>query len=191
MKSRHGAQIWDLCINIILSLSDRQCEVLYDYLISHYTRRSKIKLYNADGEEDKDHGLIRLMPSQYQTLRTKYGDNYIKKSFKELTNYIKYLDEHQDFRPEYKGKFKKLSSGSHMMLLGHPNGWVFQKCKNYICVEPPKIPTNPYMIDDFNTAREYVKSIPREFREESMDVQGLFLKFPELASVDFEDNNGI
>lgn len=179
MSKTHGLKIWDLCIEIILTLSEGQAEKLYSYLIATYTRRSKVKLYNEKGELDTE-GVIRLMPSQYQSIRTKYGDSYIKKAFLELTNYILYLQKNMDSRAEFKQKFKKLQTGSHMMLLGHPDGWVYQKCKNYIIFNKPEIVLNPFMIDDFNTAKKYIESIPREFRKEDMTVQGLLEKFPEL-----------
>ena len=50
----------------------------------------------------------------------------------------------------------------------------------------PKINVNPYMIDDFATAREYIKNIPLAIRNTALDVQMLIMKFPELSDVEYE-----
>lgn len=182
-KLRHGNDIYTMLIGIIMDLTPLQAENLYTELLARYTRRSRTKLYNEKGEEDSN-GLIRLLPLQYQAIRTKFGDTYMKKAFTELTNYIKYLETHLDDDKTYKQKLQKLKSDTHNKLLAHPDGWVYNKCKQYICEDRPKIHVNPFLIDDFGTAREYINSIPKELRETSMDVQALLLRFPELACDD-------
>ena len=82
-KNDKGNDIYSMILEIVFNLSPKQAEGLYAYLLPRYTTRARSKLYNADGEEDIN-GKIRLLPSQYQAIRTKYGDNYMHKAFKEL-----------------------------------------------------------------------------------------------------------
>lgn len=185
-KLRHGNDVYTMLIDIIMDLTPLQAENLYTELLARYTRRAKTKLYNEKGEEDKD-GYIRLLPLQYRAIRTKYGDSYMRKAFTELTNYIKYLETHIDDDKSYKQKLRKLKSDTHNKLLATEDGWVYNKCKSLICTDRPKISVNPFLIDDFATAKEYIKNIPKEVRDTSMDVQQLLLRFPELACEDFND----
>lgn len=182
-KLQHGNDVYTMLIDIIMDLTPRQAEYLYTELISRYTKRSRIKLYNENGEEDKE-GKIRLMPIQYKALRTKFGDSYIKKAFLELTNYIKFLEENSKSSSKYAQKLQKLKAESHNRLMASEDGWVYKKCKQYICQERPRLNLNPFLIDDFNTAKEYIESIPKELRATSLDIQALLLKFPELACDD-------
>ena len=114
--------------------------------------KRKRKHYN--GEEDKD-GLVRLTKYQYKTIRTKFGDSYVKKSFTELSNYIRFLEEHLNEKPVYKQQLKKYKSGTHNLEL--TKGWVYNKCKQYIMTEPVKLNVNPFMIEDYATAKAYIK----------------------------------
>ena len=50
-----------------------------------------------------------------------------------------------------------------------------------------KMNLNPYTIEDFNTAVEYIRSIPKDIRENAFDVKMLIMKFPELKEVDYEE----
>lgn len=181
-KNKHGLEIYDLLIEIIVSLSPNQAENLYSELLPRYTRRAKVTLYNSEGIEDKL-GKIRLLPNQYKTLRVKFGDSYIKKSFLELTRYIEFLEKNQDIT-KYKQKLRDYNSKTHNLLL--TSGWVYEKCKQYIVKERPKLNVNPYEIDDFSVAREYIKNIPYEVRQNALDVQMLIMKFPELQDVEYE-----
>lgn len=185
-KNRHGNDIYDLLINLVFSLSPLQAENLYTELLPRYTRRAKTKLYNEIGELDSN-GKIRLTEYQYKAIRTKFGDSYMRKAFTELTRYIKYLEEHQNDDSKYKTKLKALNSKTHNALLATPDGWVYNKCKQYICTERPKLSVNPYLIDDFATAREYIRTIPEALRH-SIDVQSLLLKFPELKDEPYNQN---
>ena len=137
---------------------------------------------NVDIKDVK--GKVRLLPNQYRTLRVKYGDTYIKRAFTELTNYIKFLEKNQDI-PKYKTKLKDYMSKTHNLILD--SGWVYEKCKSFICKDRIKIPLNPYTIEDFNTAKEYIKMIPKDIRENAFDVKMLMMKFPELKEVDYDE----
>lgn len=178
----HGLKIWDLLIDLIMSLSPQQAENLYSELLPKYSRRAKTKLYNRAGEEDKENGKVRLTEIQYKALRTKYGDTFIHKAFGELTSYIEYMEKHPD---DFKSKLKKYNSGTHSLLL-QPRGWVYEKCKQFVVKERPKLNVNPFLIEDFEIAKEYIKCIPPQTRQQSLDVQMLLQKFPELLDVDFE-----
>lgn len=182
-KNPHGNSIYDLLIDIIFNLSPYQAERLYSELLPKYTKRARTKLYNKDGEEDSVNGKIRLLKSQYQALRTSFGDSYIKKAFTELTNYIEFLEKNVATNSNYKQKLKKYTTETHNLLL--TEGWVYEKCKQYIVKDRPKININPFMIEDFNTALEYIRTIPEEMRK-SIDVQMLITKFPELVDVPYE-----
>ena len=185
-KNKHGLDIYDLLIGLVLNLSPNQAESLYTELLPRYSRRAKTKLYNELGEEDAN-GKVRLTDYQYRAIRTKYGDTFMRKAFKEMTSYIKYLEEHQDVCSKYKSKLRDLNSKTHNAIIGSPDGWVYEKCKAYICTDRPKLSINPYLIDDFNTAKEYIKNIPEALRQ-SMDVQSLINKFPELKDVPYGRN---
>lgn len=177
-----GNDSYDLLIDLIMNLSPGQADVLYKELLPRYTKRGRVKLYNAEGEEDTN-GKVRLMPLQYKAIRTKYGDTYMVKAFRELTNYITFLEEHQNDRSDYKQKLKRINNGTHNAIVGHPDGWVYQKCKAFICADRPKqININPYLIDDISTAREYISMIPKDTWNDSMDVQSLLMRFPTLAT---------
>lgn len=182
-KNIHGNDIYSMIIDIVMDLSPNQAESLYAYLLPRYTTRARSKLYNADGEEDKN-GKIRLLPSQYQAIRTKYGDNYMHKAFRELTNYILFLEKNQDI-PKYKQKLKKLEKETHNMILASDGGWVYRKCKSYAVSDRVPINVNPFLIDDLNTARLYIQSLPANLKD-MPDVQSLLLRFPQLVD-EFND----
>lgn len=182
-KNIHGNDIYSMIIDIVMDLSPNQAEGLYAYLLPRYTTRARSKLYNADGEEDKN-GKIRLLPSQYQAIRTKYGDNYMHKAFRELTNYILFLEKNQDI-PKYKQKLKKLEKETHNMILASDGGWVYRKCKSYAVSDRVPINVNPFLIDDLNTARLYIQSLPANLKD-MPDVQSLLLRFPQLVD-EFND----
>lgn len=182
-KNIHGNDIYSMIIDIVMDLSPNQAEGLYAYLLPRYTTRARSRLYNADGEEDKN-GKIRLLPSQYQSIRTKYGDNYMHKAFKELTNYILFLEKNQDI-PKYKQKLKKLEKETHNMILASDGGWVYRKCKSYAVSDRVPVNVNPFLIDDLNTARLYIQSLPANLRD-MPDVQSLLLRFPQLVD-EFND----
>lgn len=182
-KNIHGNDIYSMIIDIVMDLSPNQAEGLYAYLLPRYTTRARSKLYNADGEEDKN-GKIRLLPSQYQAIRTKYGDNYMHKAFRELTNYILFLEKNQDI-PKYKQRLKKLEKETHNMILASDGGWVYRKCKSYAVSDRVPVNVNPFLIDDLNTARLYIQSLPANLRD-MPDVQSLLLRFPQLVD-EFND----
>jgi hypothetical protein len=182
-KNIHGNDIYSMIIDIVMDLSPNQAEGLYAYLLPRYTTRARSKLYNADGEEDKN-GKIRLLPSQYQAIRTKYGDNYMHKAFRELTNYILFLEKNQDI-PKYKQKLKKLEKETHNMILASDGGWVYRKCKSYAVSDRVPVNVNPFLIDDLNTARLYIQSLPANLKD-MPDVQSLLLRFPQLVD-EFND----
>lgn len=180
-KHKVGNDIYDLLIALIIDLSPNQAKRLYSELLPRYTRKAKVKLYNEQGELDQENGKVRLMESQYKSIRTKFGDSYVKVAFRELTNYLKFLEEHQD-ESVYKRKYKDYMSKSHNLLL--TEGWVYHKCKGYIISDRPKIALNPFEIEDYNTAKEYIKSISKEIRETALDVKLLYMKFPQLKDED-------
>lgn len=182
-KIEHGNDIYTMLIDIIMELTPKQADKLYMELHARYSKRSRVHYYNENGDEDKE-GRVRLTPLQYQAMRTKFGDSYIKKAFKELTDYIKYLEKNSESSCKYAQKLQKLRIENHNKLLAHEDGWVYRKCKHLICAERPRLNLNPFLIDDFNTAKMYIESIPKELREASLDVQSLLLRFPELACED-------
>lgn len=186
-KNKQGNDIYDLLIYLILNLSPNQASRLYSELLPRYCKKARVKLYNADGELDPK-GKVRLMESQYRAIRTKFGDSYVKKAFRELTSYIEWMEQHQD-ETTYKQKLRAYNSKSHNILL--TEDWVYQKCKGYIISDRPKIPINPFEIEDYHTAKEYVKSISKELRDTALDVKLLFMKFPQLKTeVEEELNEG-
>ncbi len=185
-KYPHGLDIYSMLIDIIMALTPLQAERLYSDLQARYNKQGRVTLYNIDGEEDRENGIIRLMPFQYKTLRTKFGDTYIKRAFRELASYLKYLEEHCEDHQRYKNKLREYNTGTHNKVLKE-KGWVYEKCKQYICNERvAQIKTNPFLIDDFETAKEYIKHIPKELRDGAMDVQALLMKFPELIDIEYE-----
>lgn len=185
MAAKHpqGNDIYDLLINLILNLSPTQALKVYNELQPRFDRQKGTVLYNDNGEEDKD-GLVRLTKYQYKAIRTKFGDSYVKKSFTELSNYIRFLEEHLNEKPVYKQQLKKYKSGTHNLEL--TKGWVYNKCKQYVMTEPIKLNVNPFMIEDYATAKAYIKSLPESMRQ-CLDVKALLLKFPQLASENFEE----
>lgn len=182
-KHKQGNDIYDLLINLVLNLSPDQCLKVYNELQPRYERQKGTVYFNENGDEDSS-GKVRLTKYQYKTLRTKYGDTYIKKAFSELTSYIEFLEEHINEKPIYKQQLKKYKSGTHNLEL--TSGWVFNKCKQYVCSDPPKLNVNPFMIEDYHTAKEYIKSLPPDMRD-CLDVKALLLKFPTLATIDFDE----
>lgn len=177
-KIDRGNDTYDLLIDLIMNLSPKQAKSLYSELLPRYTRRSNVTLYNEDGEEDKE-GRIRLFKLQYQTIRVQFGDSFMKAAFKELTNYIKFLEEHIKEDNTYKGKLRKLNSTTHAKVISE--GWVFNKCKSLIVKDRPKIKINPYEIEDYNTAKTYIESLPVDIRRNALEVKMLMIKFPELS----------
>lgn len=182
-RNIHGNDIYTMIIDIVMGLSPNQAEGLYSYLLPRYTTRGRAKLYNAEGEEDKN-GKVRLLPSQYQSIRARYGETYMRKAFKELTSYIEFLEKNQDI-PKYKQKLKLYETSTHNMVLASDGGWVYRKCKDYAVKDRPKINVNPFLIDDLNTAREYILNLPANLRD-MPDVQSLLLRFPQLVD-EFND----
>lgn len=183
-KLDRGVSDYDLLIDIIFSLSPLQAKKLLAELTPRYTRKGKVHLYDQTGEENSE-GKVRLLPYQYKAIRTKFGDSYVRKAFTELTSYINFLEENQDTSSKYKAKLRDYNSKTHNSLL-QERGWVYEKCKSYICSERPKLSIDPYTISDFATAKEYIKNIPEDIRENAFDVQLLIIKFPELKDVDYE-----
>lgn len=184
-KIDRGLDIYDLLIDIVMNLSPLQAKNLYIELSSRYSKRGRTKLYNSNGELDSK-GKVRLTDYQYKALRTDYGDTYIKRAFTELTNYIEYLEANQESSVKYRQKLRDYNSKTHINFLKE-DGWVYQKCKGYVCKERIKINLNPYTIEDFNTAVEYIRSIPKDIRENAFDVKMLMMKFPELKEVNYEE----
>lgn len=183
-KINHGLDIYDLLIDMVMNLSPNQAKKLYSELGVRYNKRAKTKLYNKDGDLDKN-GKVRLTEYQYKAIRTKFGDTYVKRAFTELTRYIEFLEENQETSCKYKAKLREYNSKTHNNLLTK-DGWLYEKCKQYICVDRPKISINPYTIEDIATAREYIKNIPQEIRDTAMDVKLLIMKFPELQDVKYD-----
>lgn len=184
-KIDRGLDIYDLLIDLVMNLTPLQAKNLYIELSARYIKRGRTKLYNQDGELDNK-GKVRLTEYQYKALRTDYGDTYIKRAFKELTRYIEYLEANQETNCKYKSKLRDYNSKTHINLFKE-KGWVYDKCRQYICKDRIKVALNPYAIEDFNTACEYIKSIPPEIRENAFDVKMLMMKFPELKDIEYED----
>lgn len=183
-KLDRGLDIYDLLIDLVMNLTPLQAKNLYIELSARYIKRSKTKLYNENGELD-DKGKVRLCEYQYKALRTDYGDTYIKRAFAEITKYITFLEQNQDVECKYRQKLREYNSKTHMNLL-KKGGWVYDKCKQYICKDRVKVALNPYTIEDFNTAVEYIRNIPPEIRENAFDVKMLMMKFPELKEVEYD-----
>lgn len=184
--SKQGNDIYDLLINLILDLTPKQAGSLYSDLLSRFKKSSRTKRYNENGELDPN-GKVRLMESQFNAIRAKFGMSYVKKSFYELSEYIKYLEEHLGTSPEFKSKLRTYESKTHNNIL--TEGWVFRKCKQYISVEKPKINVNPFEIEDYPTAVEYLKSIPKSTWDTALDVKMLIMKFPQIVDDIKEQTN--
>lgn len=184
-KLDRGLDIYDLLIDIVMNLTPLQAKNLYTELSARYSRRSRTKLYNENGELDNK-GKVRLTEYQYKALRTDYGDTFIKRAFGELTQYIKFLEDNQETNTKYKSKLRDYNSKTHMNFF-KDGGWVYEKCKQYICTDRIKIAINPYEIEDFNTAVEYIRSIPKDIRDNAFDVKMLMMKFPELKEVEYNE----
>lgn len=178
-KLKRNLDDYTLLIDLIMSLSPLQAKNLLSELLPRYTKRMRTRTYNEEGELDPN-GKVRLTEYQYKAIRTNFGDTYLKKAFTEMSNYIKYLEKNVNNDSKCKVKLKQLNSKTHNAYIGQEDGWVFQKCKNLIFYDRPKVQINPYLIDDLNTAREYIKSIPKNLIDESMDIKLLIMKFPEL-----------
>ena len=171
-----------MLIDIILSLTPKQVEKEYLRMRTMYTNKGHTKIYNELGEEDKENGKIRLTRHQYKTIRTKYGSNYMNKALHTLTEYIKYLELHQDIS-KYKQKLLELNSRTHSKELSY-GGWVYEKCKQWVVQqdEIDNLIINPFLIDDYSVAKKYIESLSIEMRKEP-DVLWLVEKFPELKDL--------
>lgn len=180
-KLKHGNDDYSLLIDLIMGLSPCQAKTLLAELSPRYNRRMKTRLYNENGEEDAN-GKVRLTEYQHKVIRTTFGESFMKKAYQEMTRYMEYLERNSDSDPSCKSKFKLYMSKTHNAYIAKEDGWVFQKCKHLIFADRPKIAVNPYLIDDLHTAREYIRSIPKELICNSMDVKMLIMKFPELAT---------
>lgn len=173
-----GNDNYTKAIDIILNLTPTQIKLLLPELVARYTKKGHTKLYTSDGVIDKEKGKVRLTEYQYKTLKLKYGDTYMRHSMEELTNYIKWLELHQDIS-KYKSKLMQLNSRTHAKELDY-GGWVYDKCKKYIkTISEINLNVNPYLIEDISVARKYIACMSPALRREP-DVQFLFEKFPEL-----------
>lgn len=168
-----------MLIDLIMGLSPGQIKSLYIELRDRYTKRGRTVYYNELGEVDKENGKVRLTPYQYKSIRVKYGEQYTHRALTEMTNYIKYLELHQD-EAKYRNKLVQLNQRSHCKELEY-GGWVYDKCKSLICspVSSTDIIINPFTIDDYSVAKKYIESLSPEMRR-MPDVMGLVEKFPEL-----------
>lgn len=185
-KLVHGNGIYDLLISLIFTLSPYQAERLYSEILPRYSKRAKVKCYNPSLEADAN-GRIRLTEIQYKSIRAKYGDSYTKKAFLELNNYIEYLEKNQEGDSRNVSKLNKLRTGTHNLLF--TEGWVYEKCNGLVVMDRPQLEVNPYLINDMDTAREYIRSIPKEIRHTAFDVKSLLMKFPELVNEGLMDDN--
>jgi hypothetical protein len=185
-----GNDNYTMLIDLILSLTPNQVKLLYQELKARFTNRGHTRLYNLEGEIDKEKGKVRLTPYQYQAIRTKYGDNYMKHALKEMTEYLTWLELHQDI-PKYRSQLLKLNSRTHSKEMDY-DGWIYNKCKKYISeVLSENVKVNPFLIDDISVARKYIESLSPEMRR-MPDVICLLEKFPELHEyfgIDPEENN--
>lgn len=183
-KLQHGLTIYEQLVDLIMTLTPNQAKNLYSELAPRYNRRMKTTLYNEKGEEDIN-GKVRLTKHQHQSIRTKFGDTFMFKAYAEVTNYIIFLENNQETSSKYKQKLREMNSKTHNHIIANEDGWVYNKCRQYICAERPKLQINPYLIEDFATAKEYIKTVPPTMRD-SMDIQLLMQKFPELKDVAYE-----
>ena len=182
-KAPHGLDIYEQLIDLIMTLTPLQAKNLYNELCPRYNKRMHTKKYNENGELDPENGKVRLTEYQYKAIRAQFGDTFMRRAFAEITRYIEFLEANQGTNSKYKAKLRDYNSKTHNAIIAHEDGWVYQKCKSFICTDRPKININPYLIEDFNTAKEYIRSLSPELRQ-SMDVQLLIQKFPELKDVD-------
>lgn len=173
-----GNDNYTLLIQLIMSLTPKQAKMLLQELNARYSRRARTKLYNSLGEIDKEHGRIRLTEHQYKTLRVKYGDTYMNRALQEMDNYIHFLEEHQD-ENRYKQQLLKYNSQTHAKYFDY-GGWVYEKYKSLVCQKvSDHLPVNPFLIEDYSVARQYVESLSPSMRK-MPDVMFLAEKFPEL-----------
>ncbi|MBP5597580.1 MAG: hypothetical protein J6Y02_19570 [Pseudobutyrivibrio sp.] len=177
----HGNDTFSMVLDIIAGLTAKQLENEYIRLRTRYTNKGHTKLYNVEGEEDKDNGKVRLTRYQFKALSMKYGNAYMKKALQELTNYIIFMEEHPDYVSK-KGKTSKqilddLNTRTHTKELD--GGWVFDKLKKYISSVDTQIIVNPFTINDVSVAKRYIESLSSEMRK-MPDVMWLVEKFPEL-----------
>lgn len=190
-KLPQGNDIYDLLIHLILELSPQQASLLYKEILPRYSKkhRSKTKIYNRLGVEDAN-GKIRLTEFQWRAIKTSCGMEFVGRAFGTLTDYIEYLEAHVD-EPGNKAKLKNYMGRTHNKELTK-GGWAYEKCKRWISKETPKINVNPYLIEDFVTAKKYVLSLSPDLWD-CADVQYLLLKFPTLKDFQKElpewDNN--
>ena len=173
----HGLDNFTMLLDIISNLTPKQIEAEYVRMRTKYTNKGMTKLWNTEGEEDKDNGVVRLTRFQFKALRNKYGITYMKHALKEMTAYIKWLELHQDVF-KYKQKLNDLQSRTHTKELDY-GGWVYSKCKKYISQVDTQIIVNPFVIEDISVARKYIESLSSEMRK-MPDVMWLVEKFPEL-----------
>lgn len=96
------------------------------------------------------------------------------------------MEDNQETNAKYKSKLRDYNSKTHMNFF-KDGGWVYEKCKQYICTDRIKIAINPYEIEDFNTAVEYIRSIPKDIRDNAFDIKMLMMKFPELKEVEYDE----
>lgn len=183
-KLQHGLSVYEQLVDLIMELTPTQAKNLYSELCPRYNKRMRTILYNERGEEDIN-GKVRLTSYQHKAIRTKFGDSFMLKAYKEVTDYVIFLENMQDGSGKYRSKLQEMNKKTHNHIIAHEDGWVYNKCKQYICTERPKIPVNPYLIEDFATAKEYIRTVPPTMRD-SMDIQLLMQKFPELKDVKYE-----
>lgn len=173
----HGNDTFSMLLDIISNLSPNQIEAEYQRMKIKYTNKGHTKLYNVEGEEDKENGKVRLTRYQFKALQMKYGLTYMKHALQEMTGYIQWLELHQD-QSKYKQKLNDLNQRTHAKEFDH-GGWVYSKCKKYIRQIDTQIIVNPFTINDVSVARRYIESLSLETRR-MPDVLWLVQKFPEL-----------
>lgn len=173
----HGNDTFSMLLDIISNLSPNQIEAEYQRMKIKYTNKGHTKLYNVEGEEDKENGKVRLTRYQFKALQMKYGLTYMKHALQEMTGYIQWLELHQD-QSKYKQKLNDLNQRTHAKEFDY-GGWVYSKCKKYIQQINTQIIVNPFTINDVSVARRYIESLSPETRK-MPDVLWLVEKFPEL-----------
>lgn len=176
-----GNNNFSMLMDIICNLTPKQIEREYIRMRTRYTKRGLTKLWNAEGEQDKENGKIRLTEYQMKALYIKYGETYMKHALQQLTDYIVFMEEHPDYMSK-KGRTAKeilddLQTRNHTKELD--GGWVFDKMKKYVRKVDTYISVNPFVIEDISVARKYIESLPMEMRK-MPDVMWLVEKFPEL-----------
>lgn len=177
-----GNDNYTMLIDLILNLTPKQVKLLYTELKSRYSGRAMTKVYNELGEIDKENGKVRLTEHQYKTLRVKYGDTYMNKALHVMSEYIRFLELHQD-ESKWRSKLQTLKARTHCKELEF-GGWVYDKCKSYICKQEDisNISINPFTIDDISVAKKYIEALPLSMRKQP-DVIWLIEKFPELNNL--------